>query len=65
MHGIIDCPDCLGRDVVEERFEESHCYGHDYEYYEMRCPDCGAEWMLHYEDGEWSVHGDDDYEEVA
>lgn len=65
MHGIIDCPCCEGRDITEEWFEESHSYGHDYEYYKLRCDECGAEWMLHYDDGEWWVQGDGDYEEDA
>lgn len=65
MRGIIDCPWCEGRDIVEESFDESHSYDHDFEYYEMRCNECGAEWLLGYEDGTWVVYGDDDYEEVA
>jgi hypothetical protein len=58
MHGIIDCPFCEGRDITEEGFEESHCWGHDFERYEMRCNGCGAEWLLSYEDGDWFVEGD-------
>ena len=63
MHGILDCPSCMSRDIIDECVGESHCWGHDYEHYEMRCMECGAEWMLHYEDGDWVVEGDRDYEE--
>jgi len=65
MRGIFDCPDCGSEDIEERGFAESHPQGHDFEHYELGCNECGAEWFLHYEDGEWWVQGDDDYEEVA
>ena len=63
MVGIIDCPCCGGSEVEGELVSESHAYGHDYESHDMRCGECGAEWTLHYDDGEWWVQGDDDCEE--
>jgi hypothetical protein len=65
MRGVWDCPNCGSTRVAEYMVGESHSCGHDYEYYEMGCADCNAEWLLGYEDGKWYVYGDDDYEEVA
>ena len=65
MRGIIDCPCCGSGKVTGELVSESHSWGRDYESHEMRCDECGAEWALHYDDGEWWVQGVNDYEEVA
>ena len=65
IHGIIDCPCCGGENVAGELRGESHSWDHDYEYYDMRCDDCGAEWMLEYDDGEWYIEGDYDEEVTA
>ena len=66
MSGVYDCPSCGSTRISEYLLGESHSWGHDYEYYEyyeMGCGDCGAEWLLEYRDGEWMVQGDDDYRE--
>lgn len=62
MVGIIDCPCCGGENVAGTLIGESRTAEHEYECYDMGCDDCGAEWMLEYDDGDWYVHGDYDEE---
>ena len=62
--GLDECPSCGSPNAGGDLVGESRTLEHSHEHYDMSCPDCGAEWLLHCWDGEWEIQPINDDEEV-